>query len=119
MSKLSDNINYAITNKRAVDTTFDLKCVMEEASAISFPKHLQQVSFEAIFGTRYYIDEALTHKNSEILMHTLKEVKRSVIEEVFGEFRKPLIEIRHHLYNRDVPEALDILTNLEKQMFNV
>jgi hypothetical protein len=118
MSKLSEQINYAITNKRAIDNTFDFKYSVG-AHVPSLPKYLQQVSFEAIFGSRYYISEELTYGKSEVLAHTLKEVKLNVIEEIFGEFRKPLRELRHHLYDNNVPEALNVLTNLESQMFNV
>ena len=116
MSKLAEQINYAIQNKRAVDNSFDFKYNVSESL---LPNHLQLVAFEATFGSRYYIDEALTYKDSEVLAETLKQVKRSVIEEVFGEFRKPLNELRHYLYNRDVPAALETLSNLERQIFNV
>lgn len=116
MSKLAEQINYAIQNKRAVDNNFDFNYKIHNPS---LPKYLIQVAFEATFGTKYYVDEGLVQDHPEALTNILRQVKLNVVEEIFGEFRKPIKEIRHHLYNKDIPAALETLSNLENKMFNI
>lgn len=119
MSKLAEQINYTITNKRFQSNSSYFSFSVQEPLGIDFPKYLYQVNFTAIFGAKYTINADLTYEKSPVLEEILKNVKRDVVEEVFGEFRKPLAELRHSLYERDTNRALEQLSNIQEQMFNV
>jgi hypothetical protein len=47
----------------------------------------------------------------------LFSVKRAMIEEVFGEFRPLIIEMRRSLYDEDTQRVRTLLARLEEQMF--
>lgn len=122
MSKLSQQINAVIQNKRAINSeplTFADFSLEYSSNKIAYPDYEQQVAFTGTFGCKYFIDEKLAHKNSDALVETLKNVRRSVVEEIFGEFRLPLRELRHYLLSRDYYAAEKVLNKLEEQMFNV
>lgn len=122
MSKLSDNIKAVILNKRAISNDYryvNFRITTETPTTFKSIPYLQLVSFEAKFGNKYYIDEKLAHSNCSALQEVLTQIRKSVVEEVFGEFRGPLRELRHALYNRDFTSATEALDKLEDQMFNV
>lgn len=50
----------------------------------------------------------------EIAMH---DIKRAMIEEIFGEFRPMLIEIRGALYYEDTVRVRTLLAEMEQHMF--
>jgi hypothetical protein len=72
----------------------------------------------AQLGVQHLISHDVIY-NNDYMAHVLDKVRRDVIEEVFGEFRLPLRELRHNLYDRDCDKAMETLESLEKQMFNV
>ncbi len=47
----------------------------------------------------------------------INDAKRMINEQVFGEFRTPLYELREQIYLRNYDKALDLLYELEQQMF--
>jgi hypothetical protein len=47
----------------------------------------------------------------------LCDVKRAMVEEVFGEFRPMLIEMRCALHDEDLTRMRDLLATIEHQMF--
>ena len=47
-----------------------------------------------------------------------KDMRRAVIEEVFGEFRMSIIEAKHAAYNRDYEKVLAALHKLDREMFS-
>lgn len=49
----------------------------------------------------------------------LLQIRRAVIEEVFGEFRKPIHTLWFHLRNYDFKQACEQLEQIEKEMFDV
>ena len=52
------------------------------------------------------------------LGEAIKDLRRAVIEEVFGEFRMSIIEAKHAAYNRDYEKVLDALHKLDREMFS-
>lgn len=71
---------------------------------------------EARLGAKIYIDESKIKHRSDISV-AVNDVRKQVIEEVFGEFRPLLIEMRVALYDADTTRARQILSQLEYQMF--
>lgn len=50
---------------------------------------------------------------------TKRRLTRFILEEVFGEFRKDLMDAQYALYNQDTETAMQILTKIERDMFEV
>jgi hypothetical protein len=118
MSKLANLVTATLTNDRAyVDKPFNIHLTSEYITDTT-PYTATRVRFRAQFGVDYYIDDDLEGR-SERIAYTLDKVRRDVIEEVFGEFRLPLRELAHCLYNRDYDKAMEKLESLEKQMLHV
>lgn len=55
--------------------------------------------------------------NTEVRSTIIRDLKRSLIEEVFGEFRPLIIELRSSLYDGDTVRTRALLAELENQMF--
>lgn len=47
-----------------------------------------------------------------------KQARRAIINEIFGEFRSPIIKVYESLCDRDFDSAMKALTELEKLMFS-
>lgn len=114
MSNLSKQIQARIQNTRsAVLEPYNITTSLEYSTPV---KTYTDVKFTAELGVSYRVaDSAMQVAIPEIL----QAVKLSVIEKVFGEFRAPLQEIKHHLYNRDIDSALKAVQDLEVNMFHV
>lgn len=75
------------------------------------PQYLyREYKIEAKFGVNVYVEE-------ETISDALKDAKLAIIEEIFGEFRPILTEMRVALYNTDLTRARNLLSQLEMQMF--
>jgi hypothetical protein len=119
VSRLSDNIDIAIANKRVSSNYSEYSFVRSNPQELTdYPRVDYKVDFKAVFGISRYISEELTY-NKDILALILKDIKHKVVQEVFGEFRDPIHNITAQLYRREYDMALDSLNELEKQMFNV
>ena len=62
--------------------------------------------------------EALDDSTLDIVKQTKLQLQRLIVEEVFGEFRDPLHNLRKALYYQDCYQATTILNKLHDQMFN-
>lgn len=51
------------------------------------------------------------------LKTAIQVARRQIVEEVFGEFRGPILELHLAIFERDFYRAKNILVNLERQMF--
>lgn len=115
MSKLAQQINSTITNKRAsIIEPYSIKMGMN-INSMPYDPYANEVKFSCTFGVSYYIKE---HEQDKI-QYILSNVKKQVIEEVFGEFRPTLHKLRHELYSREYDKALNTLDTLQKDMFDV
>lgn len=116
MSRLSEHISVTITNRRMPKPSSFIS-LEYTPSAVPEITNLYKIDFKASFGTSYYIDENLAVKGSPVIEETLRNVKKAVIEEIFGEFRQPINELRHAIYEMDNDRAIELLKNIEKQMY--
>lgn len=69
------------------------------------------------FNKRAYLDEFAEMQNPDSHYEMVKSISRDMIEEVFGEFRPYLIEMRSALYDRDDIRLHTLLAELEEKMF--
>jgi hypothetical protein len=117
MSKLTDQLKTFITNKRhpVMDTvSFSIEF---KDDGYTFDR---EVRFTATFGSVYRIREniALEFVDQNSTTEAIKHVKNALIQEVFGEFRTPIHQLRHAIYNDDKHRALEILSKIESTMFD-
>lgn len=117
MSEFSKNILVHNTyEKRIVHEPFKIVDRIIEARDINLNMStLYEV--EAGVYDKVWIDDHLQITNPEAKDHIIRQTKRRLIEHMFGEFRKPLMEIRRAMFNREIDKAEDLLSKLERQMF--
>lgn len=67
--------------------------------------------------TELYADYIITQDNVDDENHIIDDLRKKLIDQMFGEFRPLLFGLKHALYNRDLQSAIEISNKLEKQMF--
>jgi hypothetical protein len=65
---------------------------------------------------QYQVSE-YTDKKSISQVDMVADLKRNLIENMFGEFRPHILDLRSALYDRDIEKAVTIAHRLEKQMY--
>lgn len=115
MSKLSKAISETYTGEvRAAK--YNLKYVELNSSITdvkaTFDRHYV-FDILAKFGARGIISDSIKGSHPEVV----KNVRRTVVEEVFGEFRPLINDLRIAMYRQDDYQAKAILDKLEYQMF--
>ena len=78
----------------------------------------QEYAIEARLGAKVYLTELEQVQSSTALQGAVTATRKQVIEEVFGEFRPLIAQLRVALYDTDTHRARDILFRLERQMFS-
>jgi hypothetical protein len=116
MSKLAQQINATITNTITPLVVYNSSISMDLTYTPT--PYATKVRFMVHFGKEYFISDELLQDGSAI-QNYLNNIRKEVIEEVFGEFKKPIMEIRDLLYCRRYDTAVDKLEALERQMFSV
>jgi hypothetical protein len=73
-------------------------------------------------GYRYSIDVRFGFSSTfiapEALPHVLKDAKDAINQEVFGEFREPLLFAKMALHKGDAPLAIKYIDDIMKAMFH-
>lgn len=68
----------------------------------------------ALFAARVFVREPLA-----ITPEQIRDAKRHLLEEVFGEFRRPIAQIHAALYELDIDKARELLDALQASMFEL
>ncbi len=55
--------------------------------------------------------------DGKLIKMAVETIQRQVVEEIYGEFRMPLLEIERALWDHDHDKARALLADLRKQMF--
>ena len=76
----------------------------------------QKFVLEARFQASAWVEQE-TANDSAKMNETIKEVKDHLIEQMFGEFRPIIIEMRCALHDRDSVRLRNLLAELEQKMF--
>ncbi len=120
MSKFSDQVKATILNRKmpAVSSLVSYSIDYSRPPDSHFYGVAYKVNFGAKFGVDLIISEDL-FKDDFYKDYILKNIKRTLIEEIFGEFRTPIREIYVDIMKEDREAAVTKLLNLEKQMFDV
>jgi hypothetical protein len=123
MSKLAELLQAAYTNNVRVGQELQMdytKTNFEYQSSPDFHSRDYEVRVNVSFGSKGWVTYSDYIKDGDLSSHyVVKNIKRGVIEEVFGEFRPSLYKLRTALYDRNFDEARQILNQLEYDMFTV
>lgn len=120
MSKLSKAIDATFTGDITAARRLKLKYVDINKSVMDDPSaYLRHYKVSATFGSSRVIDKfSLERGNTNISEECLNDMKRAIIEEVFGEFRPFLYEMRSALYEDDMTRIRQLLAEMDFQMFS-
>lgn len=123
MSKLSQAIDYQFTgNKSYLDKPknnyLDVYTTVQD---IGYPKIGREFKIGVNLKATKWVDDTqinTSNENLTIVSDVLKDLKRAMIEEVFGEFRPLIIEMRSALYDKDNTRVRQLLVEMEQKMFH-
>lgn len=123
MSKLSQAIDYQFTGNKSYlekpkNNYLDVSIATQNVSYPNIGREFKiGVKLQAI---KWVDDTKLIHsKENEpaIVSDVLNDLKQAMIEEVFGEFRWMIIEMRSALYDKDNTRVRTLLAEMEHKMF--
>lgn len=114
MSKLLDKIEAVQTGRMKLDE-FTPVVVIEDG--VAFTDVMWEPMHEYRIGVRLGFSGFA--RTTEEITHLKTQAKRMIIEEVFGEFRKPMYEVRHAIMCGDRERARDLLDHLFNDIFGV
>jgi len=123
MSKLAKAITATTTgNVRAMRDKLRYLEVTKSVSDVgsSFYPHklAKEYRIQARFTAVAWLEDEISKTaQHDAFQEMLQTVKRGMIEEMFGEFRPLIIEMRVALYDEDTQRARTLLAQLEEQMF--
>lgn len=75
-------------------------------------QHATAYEVRALFSARVFVRDP-----GGITPEQIADAKRNLLEEVFGEFRRPMMEIRAALQELDIDAAQSLLDALQASMF--
>jgi hypothetical protein len=124
MSKLSDAIDYEFTGnksylERPKNNYIDVSTFVQD---IGYPTIGREFKIGVKLQATKWVDDTNLIQSNEnepaIVSDVLKDLKRAMIEEVFGEFRPLIIEMRSALYDKDNTRVRTLLAEMEQKMFH-
>lgn len=111
MSKLSKAIDVVLQGRAAPLKDFNFTEVTTKWSPIDVTHKKYEIYAKLGASVILSADE-------DQISNAVEAVRRAVIEEIFGEFRAPISELRVALYQADLSKARDLLAKLELKMFH-
>lgn len=123
MSKLSQAINYEFTGNKSYlekpkNNYLDVSTSVQD---IGYPSIGREFKISVNLKATKWVDDTQINTSKEnvtIASDVLKDLRRAMIEEVFGEFRPFIIEMRSALYDRDNTRVRTLLAEMEQKMFH-
>ena len=117
MSKLAHAINDHMTGDHKLKR---LKFVNIKHDVSAVPASMIPsvgVNIQATFQHTVWVDDHGGTSARDKISGALHDTKRAIIEDVFGEFRPLILEMRTALYDIDTDRLRSLLVSLEHQMF--
>lgn len=116
MSKLSENINYVIEERKIAPC--EIAKITYETERIGNFAVGYNIMYRAKVehNVRFTLPEERSDDEYRAAINSAKAV---MIEEIYGEFRKELIDMKRHLLVRDHDKALQSLDSLYTRMFEI
>ena len=119
MSKLAKAITATFTGDVVASRKLKMRYTEVNLETLDdgYAHYARIYKIQAKFGVQKVVDTSGL-SNFDISKYVLNDIKRAIIEEVFGEFRPYLIEMRTAIYEQDDLRLRTLLANLEQQMFH-
>jgi hypothetical protein len=118
MSKLAKAIDATFTGNVRASRDLKLNYLDIKMDSRLDPQMLsKEIKLSAKLETTKWIEDTLAD-NPDIYREVCRDIKRSMIEEVFGEFRPMLIEMRSALYDARNSRVRTLLAEMENIMFH-
>jgi hypothetical protein len=119
MTKIVNSIKAIKTNERKISNWVDVHSSFstssDDGSIASSLKTMRRYDIQVKLGASVVVSE-YQHDHLSSMIDT---VKRAVIEELYGEFRKPLIELEIIIAEGHQQEALAKVRNMHRSMFGL
>lgn len=121
MSKISDVINYTFTQDVKAARSLNFKyttiesAVQDVVPTASFGR-VKRVSIGVKLHSDVWVSDTIASTDTPI-QQALKDVKKAMIEEIFGEFRPLIADLRVATWNDDTMRVRELLNELEEKMF--
>lgn len=115
MSKLAKEIRAIVSRPQELKINLpalDYTKITEDYSTT--PTYSLKYRIGVEFSAQVYITEG---ESAEHKSHVVNQVRRAIVEEVFGEFRPIINKLRISIISRDHTEAASLLEELHRQMF--
>ena len=118
MSKLSKVLKAYDTGYRQVSKELPSVHLSSEIMTDHL-KALVKYQLKCEISNEFVVSEEVIRQSSiSILDYNINLTKQRIIEEIFGEFRMPLLDIRQAILNQDTIEAMNLLNDLYAEMFD-
>lgn len=119
MSKLAREINAQVTGEVKLKKMRYAVIKHELSPAVMSPSlsAAKGVRMTATFSHTAWVNDLGTASEGTLLGEALYDTKRAIVEDVFGEFRPLIVEMRCALHDADTDRIRQLLTELEHQMF--
>ena len=114
MSRISDLLEARITGRRA---SKDLKYVDPYIAIDNQSGVLDCYKVGLTIQNSVWVDSTVKSTENGSLQDAINASKKAIIEEIFGEFRPILYELRLATYDRDISKVRELLSDLDKRMF--
>lgn len=116
MSKLAEAITAELTGDKKVSRMRYLttESFQQPPSGFNLRNGYAMV---ATFKHVAWVDDITHLTKGDAIVEAMKDVRRAMIEDVFGEFRPYLIEMRAALHDADESRLRKLIVELEHKMF--
>lgn len=119
MTKIVDNIKAIKMNDRCISNWFEVRSNFsinnDDSSLASSLNTMRRYDISVKLGASVAVAE---HQHDH-LGNMIDGVKRAVIEELYGEFRKPLLELEIIISEGHQQEALEKVRKMHRNMFGL
>ncbi len=118
MSKFAQMLNLTLTGQeRAARSVMRFATPRTDVSDRSGPYGVErQYRLEVKLSTKFWVSAEGVENMPNVTEMAVATMRRSMIEEMFGEFRPLLYQLHEALYGEDLMQARELLTRLENEM---
>lgn len=112
MSRLSQALN---VEKGKRSDNFDFLSITDRWDRLPPETYIYRVYGE--FSASFVVNENASAVDDNAFTEAVRYTKQAIIEELYGEFRDPLVRIRHAAFNRDYETVVRLSESILSEMF--
>lgn len=116
MSKLAEHLTVTLNGEKFVPEMAPVPTMEVGMTIEDFSPSLGDIQTFSV-GVKLSVTAAVNRETMAHNQFIIREMKRNIIEDVFGEFRKDFSTINLLLFNRDTEAAMKALDEFRTKMF--